>query len=380
MKNILGAYGSWAKQLLDKKIPSHSLRSGKFKNLNAWRKSATERVWDRLAAPPLPKTPKVKVLERGTFDGLEFERLCWQLPWGPPTEAVLLKPQGLKAGEKLPGLLGLHDHAGKKYLGWRKIAQISETVHPMVEEHHSEYYGSLMWANEAARRGHVVLCHDTFLFGSRRVKVSETIDEIHGEGVDPGPEERTADIKAYNHWAADHAHIVAKSLFCAGTTWPGIFVREDQTALSILTARKDVDARRLACGGLSGGGLRTVFLAGLDTRIKACFCAGFMTTWQDLLLQKAWMHTWMSFVPLLPNELEFCEILGLRAPLPAFVLNSKSDSLFTTSEAKRAAEILKDVYLRANAPDAFRFSLYPGGHQLNAPMQEDVWQWLKDWL
>jgi hypothetical protein len=380
MKNILGAYGSWASQLLEKKIPSHSLRSEKFKNLTAWRTSARERVWDRLAAPPRPKTPIVKVLERGTFDGLDFERLSWQLPWGPRTEAVLLKPQGLKSGEKLPAILALHDHSAIKYFGWKKIAQISDTAHPMIEENRSLAYGGLAWANEAARRGHVVLCHDAFLFGSRRIRVSDTLDEIQNEGVDPTPEERISDIKSYNVWASDHEHLVAKSLFCAGTTWPGVFVREDQTALSILADRKEVDSKRLSCGGLSGGGLRTVFLAGLDERIKVCFCAGFMTTWQDLLLSKAWTHTWMTYVPLLPKDLEFGEILGLRVPLPTFVLNCKSDSLFTTSEVKRSAEILKDIYLKAKAPESFRFSLYSGGHQLNAPMQEAGWKWLKIWL
>ncbi|MEJ7682350.1 MAG: hypothetical protein WKG06_31770 [Segetibacter sp.] len=28
-------------------------------------------------------------------------------------------------------------------------------------------------------------------------------------------------IEAYNEWAGDHEHVMAKSLFCAGTTWPG---------------------------------------------------------------------------------------------------------------------------------------------------------------
>src|SRR5207237_2842709 len=123
-------------------------------------------------------------------------------------------------------------------------------------------------------------------------------------------------IHTYNRWAGEHEHIVAKSLFSAGTTWPGVFLRDDQAALSLLCARPDVDAGRVACGGLSGGGLRTVFLAGLDERIRCCFCAGFFTTWQDLLLNKSYTHTWMTYVPLLPHDLDFTEILGLRAPLP----------------------------------------------------------------
>ena len=45
----------------------------------------------------------------------------WQLPYGPPTEAVVLKPAG--ATGTLPGNLGLHDHGGNKYFGLRKITR-----------------------------------------------------------------------------------------------------------------------------------------------------------------------------------------------------------------------------------------------------------------
>jgi hypothetical protein len=30
------------------------------------------------------------------------------------------------------------------------------------------------------------------------------------------------EIERYNHFAAGHEHIVAKSLFSAGMTWPGV--------------------------------------------------------------------------------------------------------------------------------------------------------------
>ena len=37
-------------------------------------------------------------------------------------------------------------------------------------------------------------------------------------------------------------------------------------------SRDDVDANRIGCGGLSGGGIRTVFMGGLDPRIKCAVC------------------------------------------------------------------------------------------------------------
>ena len=101
------------------------------------------------------------------------------------------------------------------------------------------------------------------------------------QGLTDDDPENSKNIEAYNAWAAEHEHVMAKSLFCAGTTWPGVFLAEDQRALDVLCARKDVDATRIGCGGLSGGGMRTVFMAGLDSRIKCAVCVGFMTTWKD---------------------------------------------------------------------------------------------------
>ena len=374
-QNLIGSYGPWAANIVGARPGRLSLRSGNFKNVAAWRKQATARVWDCLAAPELPATPKVRVEARGEFDGLSWERLSWQLPWGPRTDAVFLKPLKTKPGQRLPAILGLHDHGGKKYFGWRKIAQIGPVVHPLISEHR-ECYGGLAWANEAAHRGYAVLVHDTFPFGSRRVRVADVLPVIAGKGVDPADNESNG-IAAYNEWAGDHEHLMAKSLFCAGTTWPGVYLRDDQAALSVLCARNEVDPARVACGGLSGGGMRTVFLAGLDPRVRSCFCAGFMTTWRDFLLNKAWTHTWMTYVPLLPRDLDFPEILGLRAPKSTLVLNCNADPLYTLKGMKDAGSILKDVYKRAGAADAIRVSFYEGGHEFNPEMQAEAFKWFE---
>ena len=119
---------------------------------------------------------------------------------------------------------------------------------------------------------------------------------------------------------------MAKSLFCAGTTWPGVFTAEDQRALDYLCSRDDVDPARVGCGGLSGGGLRTVYLAGLDDRIRCACCVGMMTTWRDYLLNKCHTHTWMIYIPGIPLDLDYPEILGLRVPLATLVQNDERGS------------------------------------------------------
>src|SRR5262249_33881596 len=220
--NMIGAYGPWAAGILGEGPARLSFRQARVEAsaVDAWRRQARQRVRDCLMQPETGGVPKAQVQHQLDYDGLHVEHLSWQLPYGPPTEAVFLKPAGARG--RLPAVLGLHDHGGKKYFGWRKIAQLSDQLHPMMKTHHKDYYGGVSWANELAKRGFAVLVHDTFAFASRRVRVGDVPRVLRKELKEVNPESEE-EIKAYHQFAADHEDEMAKSLFCAGTTWPGVF-------------------------------------------------------------------------------------------------------------------------------------------------------------
>ncbi len=375
--SVIGGYGSWAASLNRGGLPSLSFRNQRFADIEAWRASARKCVTERMAIPGIGRTPKNNVSKEYVHEGLHIEEISWQLPYGRPTEALVLKPRNAKG--RLPGILAFHDHGGNKYFGKSKITRTSDQQHPLIKDHQGEYYEGAAWANEIAKRGYIVLVPDAFLFASRRVMLRD-VPELLRNGLNDVDPENPVNIKKYNEWAGQHEHVMAKSLFSAGTTWPGVFFAEDQMALDVLCSRDDVDVSRIGCGGLSGGGLRTVFMGGLDPRIKAAVCVGFMTTWKDFLLHKSFTHTWMAYVPLLPNELDFPEILGLRVPQPTFVLNDEDDGLYTPAEMREAEHILGDVYRKGGAEHNLKFSYYPGPHKFDRKMQADAFDWLDRWL
>jgi hypothetical protein len=105
-----------------------------------------------------------------------------------------------------------------------------------------------------------------------------------------------------------------------------------------------------------------------------------MTTWRDYLLNKVQMHTWMCYVPLLPPDLDYPEILALRAPLPTLVQNNTEDPLFTMPEMQRADTIMSEVFAKAGAEDRYRCSFYPGLHKFDVPMQDEAFEWFDRWL
>ena len=374
--NMLGAYGPWAAGVAEDP-PTLSFRRDGWRDVDAWRAAGRERVLSRLARPESGGVPQVTVRRRYRYDGLEVEELTWRLPYGPPTEATLLKPQGARG--PLPAVLGLHCHSGIKFFGREKIARTSDETHPLMAQIHASNYEGAPWANELAKRGYAVLVPDAFAFGSRRVRLADVPPRTRGSL--PVEEPETVDeIRAYDRWAGGHEHIMAKSLFSAGTTWPGVWLADDQRALDVLCSRDDVDPARVGCAGLSGGGLRTVFLGGLDPRIRCAVCVGMMTTWDDFLLHRSETHTWMIYVPLLPRELDYPEILGLRAPLPTLVLSNREDPLFTLPEMQRADRMLGEIYAKARAPDRYRFALHPGGHKFDRAMQAEAFHWFDRWL
>ena len=376
-QSIIGLYGPWAYSLIENKIPAFSFRNKKWQNVEKWREAAKQRLLEKLAIPDIGGVPRVTVKKQYNYDGLHIEELSWQLPYGRPTEAILLKPQN--ASGPLPAILAFHDHAANKYFGKSKITRTSDKRHPLIESHQKEYYSDLAWANEIAKRGYVVLVSDAFLFASRRVMLQDVPAQMRNGLNDENPEDLN-NIKSYNSWAAEHEHVMAKSLFSAGTTWPGVFLAEDQKALDVLCARPDVDPSRVGCGGLSGGGIRTVFMGGVDPRIKCAVCMGFMTNWKDLILNKSYTHTWMTYVPGTPNDLDFPEILGLRAPLPTLVLNNINDGLFTLSEMKASDITLAEVYKKAGAEANYKCSFHPGPHKFDKNMQNEAFDWFDQWL
>lgn len=380
-RNMIGPYGPWAANL-PADPPLLSFRRPDSKGLKAWRKKALRQAEACLGAPDIGQNPRVEIKKTYTYDGLEVQELSWQLPYGRPTEAILLKPAGAKG--PLPGILGLHDHGGNKYFAKQKITKTGDDQHPLMTEHQAHYYEGRAWANEIAKRGYVVLVPDNFTFGSRRVRYEDaggfTYGPLRTEGLKEVDANNHEEIQSYNDWAAQHEHIMAKSLFCGGTTWPGVFLREDQRALDVLCNHPDVDEKRVGCCGLSGGGLRTTYLAGLDPRIQCAVAVGFMTTWRDLLLYKCFTHTWMIYIPILPNYLDFPEIYALRAPLPTMVLNNSQDQLFTLPEMQRADDMMKEIFTRAKAADRYQCNFYEGPHKFDREMQEDAFGWMDRWL
>ena len=376
MNPIMGNYHGMALWLESQCGRPLSFLHERWTDVESWRAQARGTVHGLLSYQPPACALDPAVLQSWERDGLVTERVSWAQPFGPRTEAFVVRPAG--AVGRLPSVVALHDHGGFKYYGKEKIVD-SPDEPPILREFKADAYGGVSWANELARRGYLVIAPDAYLWGSRKMP-AESVPAMFTEKVlaeKPGSREY---VEAYNQFAGDYESLVAKSLFLSGTTWPGVMAWEDRRAVDYLVTRPDVDAARLGCAGLPGGGLRTIYLAGLDPRIRCAVCIGFMSTAREVLPDVVRWHTWMFHVPHLSALMDLPDVASLHGPLPLMVQYDREDPIWTLAGQEEAHEKLSKVFARMNAPEAYKGMFYPGPHKFDRPMQKDAFDWMDRWI
>ena len=308
-------------------------------------------------------------------DGLTAQEVSWSVGFGPRTYAYLFKPAG--ATKPLPGILALHDHSGYKFYGKEKIADGASEL-PLMKEFRQVPYGGRAYVNALAHEGFVVLVHDTFLWGSRGFPY-ETMIETMDDETKVVIEAQSNEIERYNIAANFFEHRVSKYCNVLGTSMAGVVAYEDRIALNYLLSRQDVNAERIACIGLSGGGNRSALLLATHNSIQAAVIVGLMTTYPGLLDHNM-SHTWMLFPFGWARHGDWPDIAACRAPMPLLVQYNLQDYLFTETGMKDAHARLQNHYVSAGKPDAYTGQFYPGTHKFDLEMQSAAFEWLKTHL
>jgi len=376
MKPDIGIYHEMIDSVAASAKHSLSYLAKDWPEVEVWRSKARAEVFELLAFTP-PKTPLNATIDaRRKEDHIVVETISYDMPYGPRAQGFFLYPK--ERSRKLPAVLALHDHGGFKYYGKEKITAIPNEP-DILRQFKGECYSGRSWATELARRGFAVLAIDVFLFGSRKIPVDSLNEEFQERfiGLEDGSKEY---IQKYDELAAEQEHIIAKTIFAAGSTWPGVFTYEDRRAVDYLLTRPEIDPNRIGCGGLSGGGLRTIFLAGLDPRVRCGVCVGFMSTFRELLRNRIKCHTWMLYVPYLNRFLDMPDVIALRAPAPLMVQYDMEDQLYTIDGQKQADQKIAQIYSKMGYPDNYVGKFYPGPHKFDAEMQEDAFRWFEKWL
>lgn len=214
----------------------------------------------------------------------------------------------------------------------------------------NRYYG---W--ELARRGYVVLAPD--VVGS-------------GERIAAGEE----------YW--DTAGFYRRS---PGWTVIGRMMTDHRQGVELLARLPEVDGERITAIGHSLGGYNSVFVAGLDERIRATVSSCGSSMWAGDPRPGRWFRG-QPFIhlPRLGDDVdagvvpfEWHEIAALVAPRPLLVFAAREDDCFPHYESVAAgmAEVRK-LYTALDRPGDFEFLLGSGGHDFPPYVRQAAYAFL----
>jgi dienelactone hydrolase len=339
------------------------------RDLATWQTTARARVLEHLFYAPPPIDPAPVPLRREDRGEYIQEDFTFQTTPDVRVPACLLIPA--RARRPAPAILVLHCHGGFYVWGRDKVVD-REAEHPALREYKQQLYAGRSIATELVRRGYVVLTIDMFYWGERRMLLDEDPPSYRD------PRRMTdEDIAAFNRRSQQSEQLVARSLFAAGITWPGVLLWDDLRSVDYLASRPEVDAQRLGCVGLSVGGYRSFVLAALDPRIRAAVAVGWMSSFGRHIKRHVVNSIGLTFHILgLYRYLDLPDFAALIAPRSVLVINGSKDQLFPPDGVKTAFEKIEQCFAKAGVPERQQCRLYDAPHEFNLRMQSEAWEWL----
>ncbi len=338
-----------------------------YRDVDEWKRQARAKVFETLLYRPEPVDPAPQLIDRADLGDHVREKITFRTTADFRVPAYVLIPKGLK--KPAPAIVDLHSHGGMFLFGKEKIIDFG-TNHPAMTTYHQRNYDNRPTATALVRRGYVVIVIDAFMFGERRV----LLDEDMAAGYDRA-KYSVDQVAALNEKCRSKESTLAKSLIFAGLTWPGIVVHDDLRTVDYLVTRPEVDPDRIGCVGISMGGYRAMFLAGLDDRIQAASVVGFMSTVAPMIHRHVDTHSWVHFLPNLHRWLDWPDVAAMRAPLPLMVQQCRQDALFPLAGMEAANAKIAAIYAKAGAKDRFADRFYDEPHKYTLAMQEEAFAW-----
>ena len=277
----------------------------------------------RVVGKILGEMPKERIgfgLERRMVEETDLyirERLLYWTRPGLQASAYLLTPKGMRTPG--PGILCIHGHSsGGK----------DESIDPG-----SIYRG---FGRRFAEEGCVVLCPEQIGFGERAL-----------------PE----DDVTYN--------VLVHGLNMLGHTLIGLRYWDLVRALDLLQGLETVNGKRIGVMGLSLGGEMSLFLSGLQKRVRAASICGYLSSHRNTFLDRP--HCTCGHLRDLARHFEHVDLAALIAPRPLFLDSGRGDKLFPVRDARALVRNLRPVYdLHARPRSHLGIEVHDGGHEIAA--------------
>lgn len=284
---------------------------------------------------PLPERAplQAQVFDRVERDGYSVEKVYFQSYPGVYVGGNLYRPLGKGKGP-FPGVLNPHGHwsAGR-----------------MADEKDGSLAGRCIGL---ARMGLVAFSYDMSGY-------NDTFFPDHGSV----PADRF--YVRHRRFATNAVHQLWGISQMGLQTWNSI------RALDFLESLPDVDRKRLACTGESGGGTQTFMLGAIESRLAAV---------APVVMVSHSMQGGCSCenAPGLRVEHSNMEISAAAVPIPQILVGATGDWTKTTLTVEGPA--VARIYELMGVPERIRYVRFDFNHNYNQTSRESVYGWFNRWL
>jgi len=145
-----------------------------------------------------------------------------------------------------------------------------------------------------------------------------------------------------------------------GQTMIGWRVYDVMRTIDWIATRKELDAGRVGCMGISGGGTCTLFSSALEPRIRAAMVSGYLNTFRDCIMSVS--HCIDNYVPGILNWAEMYDVAGLIAPRPLFAESGERDDIFPIAASRESFRRVQKVYGVFDAGAVVEQETFDGPH------------------
>ncbi len=310
-----------------------------------WQQRARRKLIERLGGFPSTRAPlNAEIIETKDFGAYTREKIVFDTRRNLTAIGYLLVPKST-SGEKLPAVVCVSGH-GK---GVADILGMNDDGTQRVERNvpYAKEY-----ALQCVEHGYVTFAVEQLAFGMRRDDAARKA----GPAVDSCRP------------AACAALLLGQSM-AAWRTWDAM------RAIDYLETRPEVDAKRIATMGASGGGTTSLLTGALDERVKLAMVSAYFNTFRDSIVSIS--HCPDNYVPGLLNDMEMYDISGLVAPRLLFVESGRNDRIFPITGSQIAAAKAKEIYAGFGVPDHFGYAIHEGAHEFDGVA---AFAFMKQWL
>jgi dienelactone hydrolase len=152
----------------------------------------------------------------------------------------------------------------------------------------------------------------------------------------------------------------AGGLLLLGQTMIGWRVYDAMRTIDWIATRPELDAGRVGCMGISGGGTCTLFTAALEPRVRAAMVSGYLNTFRECIMSVS--HCIDNYVPGILNWAEQYDVAGLIAPRPLFAESGELDDIFPIAASRESFQRVQKVYTVFDAAAAVEQETFNGPH------------------